>query len=72
MLGHNNGAKDSTNCDFLYNRRVVLLFTFTFVILNNAVNLTGWMENFSPLSKAKRNDGSRSSLLNSTMDDKRV
>lgn len=39
-----------------------IIFTFTLVIFNSAVNLIGWIEYFSPLSKAKRNDGSSSSL----------
>lgn len=38
------------------------IITFTLVILKSADNLIGWTEYFSPLSEAKRNDGSSSSL----------
>lgn len=36
--------------------------TFTLVNFSREVNLIGWTENLSPLSKAKRKEGSSSSL----------
>ena len=41
---------------------IVLPINFTLVIFRSEVNRIGWIEYFSPLSKAKRNDGSSSSL----------
>lgn len=38
--------------------------TFTLVVFKRATNLIGWTANFSPMSMAKRNDGSSSSLQN--------
>jgi hypothetical protein len=44
------------------------VFTFTLVIFSSAVNLIGWTEYFSPLSNAKRNDGSSNSLQDFAID----
>jgi len=58
---HHFHNKKEKRCRALDND-IWIRLTFTLVIFSNVVNLIGWMEKFSPLSKAKRNDGSSSSL----------